>query len=502
MMRKRAPRAATNLKFLAARYGDEHWREVIRLFVAMAPRSLFETFMQAVVAAGGLAGRHEYTSRCLREALQPSERPFVKALSNAAQRYDALQALSVLRDLNPEPLRRVAEALNAEPERFFRVAASALAAAERDLAARLLAPAAPSPAPHPPAAAGPVVFISYSSRDKAVVTRLRSALEQSGIRVWLDVGEINPGDVITKRLEEGITESTFFLPVLSPHFLRSSWTQLEENLAWQREVEEGRVVVVPLLLQGELRHLPLRYRQRRFVDLRGDFDAGMAELLAFLRQPAERVLVRMNAVDATELVLVPAGAFQAGKPEQPDNKPRQMELPAFYLARYPVTNAQYRKYLDASREAAKPEYWDDERFNQPQQPVVSVSWHDAQAYCKWAGLRLPTEWEWEKGARGTDGRPYPWGKDDPDPSRAVFGNLSGQPAPVGSCPAGASPYGLMDMAGNVWEWTASDYDKGPRKTVRGGSFYDVARNLRAAIRYGNHPDSRSRSIGFRCAQDP
>ncbi|MBI4517639.1 MAG: SUMF1/EgtB/PvdO family nonheme iron enzyme [Deltaproteobacteria bacterium] len=209
-------------------------------------------------------------------------------------------------------------------------------------------------------------------------------------------------------------------------------------------------------------------------------------------------LQRTNPTDGTDLVFIPAGPFLAG------GSPTERSIDApFYLARYLVTNAQYAQFLNAKPHAKKPASWDDERFNQPQQPVVGVNWHDAQAYCQWAGLRLPTEWEWEKGARGTDGRRYPWGEDDPDPSRAVFGNPSGQPAPVGSCRAGASPYGLMDMAGNVWEWTDSWYDNDKdTKTLRGGSFDDDADVLRAACRIGNHPDDRFRSIGFRCAQDP
>lgn len=171
----------------------------------------------------------------------------------------------------------------------------------------------------------------------------------------------------------------------------------------------------------------------------------------------------------------------------------------YYLALYPVTNAQFRKFVEAG--GARSEYFDDERFNQDQQPVVEVNWNDARAYCDWAGMRLPTEWEWEKGARGTDGRPYPWGDDEPTAELASFGGLEGQPSPVGSYPKGASPYGLLDMAGNVWEWTGSDYEDSGWKTVRGGSFFD-ARFLRSAIRNRNIPDYRIIDVGFRCAQDP
>jgi formylglycine-generating enzyme required for sulfatase activity len=213
--------------------------------------------------------------------------------------------------------------------------------------------------------------------------------------------------------------------------------------------------------------------------------------------------VRVNPVDHTELLLIPAGPFKVGSKTEPNKPPREMTLPAFYLARYPVTNAQYCEFLKANPQVKAPEYWDNERFNQPQQPVVGVSWEEARVYCEWAGLRLPTEWEWEKGARGTDGRTYPWGEEEPDASRATFGDPNGQPTPVGSCPAGSSPYGLLDMAGNVNEWTASEYEKGSgSRTVRGGSFSDDAPRVRAPSAASPIPGFRLQGVGFRCAQEP
>jgi formylglycine-generating enzyme required for sulfatase activity len=162
--------------------------------------------------------------------------------------------------------------------------------------------------------------------------------------------------------------------------------------------------------------------------------------------PSERI----NLADGMELVLIPAGPFQAGSRDEPDNPERQERIARpYYMARYPVTNAQYRKFVEAG--GPRPPLFDDERFGQDQQPVTGVSWHDAKSYCEWAGLRLPTEWEWEKAARGTDGRRFPWGNEEPTPELANFGDVDGQPTPVGSYPKGASPFGLLDMAGNVWE---------------------------------------------------
>lgn len=162
---------------------------------------------------------------------------------------------------------------------------------------------------------------------------------------------------------------------------------------------------------------------------------------------------------------VPGGTFEMGAADVPYASPvHRVRVSPFLLAETPVTNAQYRVFLEATYN--EPAYWRDRRLSAPDQPVVGVSWLDAMAFCVWLSehsaflVELPTEAQWERAARGDDGRRFPWGNEAPDRTRAVyaFGDDS-QPAPVGSVPAGAGPFGHLDLAGNVWEWCQDEWDE-------------------------------------------
>jgi len=225
----------------------------------------------------------------------------------------------------------------------------------------------------------------------------------------------------------------------------------------------------------------------------------------------------------TPLALVPAGEFTMGSTMADDEKPvHRVYLDAFYMDKYHVTVGQYAKYLEATDKEAPPE-WDI--MNQPhhqKRPVVNVSWYDAVTYCKWAGKRLPTEAEWEKAARGTDGRLYPWGNEAPTRLHANFGKKKWANhmalVPVGMFELGKSPYGIYDMAGNAWEWVNDWYDhdyykkspaknpQGPKtgksKVVRGGNWLYVQEFLRSSFRYNAEPSGRQFGYGFRCAKTP
>jgi len=226
---------------------------------------------------------------------------------------------------------------------------------------------------------------------------------------------------------------------------------------------------------------------------------------ALLEQAMTALAEAMEAM----LITIPAGEFLMG-----DGK-RQVYVEAFQIDKYPVTNAQYKRFLDANPDHpvpfvdtdwAGPYNWDGAARSFPPDkaghPVVLESWHDAVAYARWAGKRLPTEEEWEKAARGTDGREYPWGDREPTPDLCNFGGNVGGTTPVGRySPQGDSPYGCVDMAGNVWEWTASDYSK-DSKVLRGGSWLLDWNSVRAFYRDHDTPGRRSYFVGFRCVGLP
>jgi formylglycine-generating enzyme required for sulfatase activity len=234
-------------------------------------------------------------------------------------------------------------------------------------------------------------------------------------------------------------------------------------------------------------------------------------------------------LQAKGMVKVPAGEFFMGCNERVDNaceedeKPgRTVNLPAFSIDKAEVSVEEYQKCVDA-RQCPQS---DERRYSscnwgvsgREQHPMNCIDWNQAKTFCEWAGKRLPTEAEWEKAARGTDGRKYPWG-DTWQPQKAnSYGEDDGfkTTAPVGSFPAGVSPYGNLDMAGNVWEWTQDWYDskyyqngptknprgaeKGGLKVARGGSWRDSARGVRVALRRRYGPRAGVDHVGFRCAQ--
>ncbi|HEY9151978.1 MAG TPA: SUMF1/EgtB/PvdO family nonheme iron enzyme [Anaerolineales bacterium] len=251
---------------------------------------------------------------------------------------------------------------------------------------------------------------------------------------------------------------------------------------------------------------------------------------------------RTSADGMTE-VFIPAGTFQMGgiDPQATDvEKPvHQVTMPSFWIDKFDVTNAMYLACITAggctppqqTKSQTRQSYFNNPDFND--YPVVYVTWTQATTYCKWAGRHLPTEAEWEYSARGNTINTYPWGDQVPDSTRANFNYQVGDTTKVGSYPAGASPFGVLDMAGNVAQWVNDFFDptyyskgvntnpSGPiarsnfyNRVVRGGSFQDDPTNIRVSLRasvLGPDPNAQvgtdayygtfSPKIGFRCASD-
>ncbi len=240
--------------------------------------------------------------------------------------------------------------------------------------------------------------------------------------------------------------------------------------------------------------------------------------------------------DGKRMILIPAGWFWMGSPEwegTADEQPQhRVYLDAFNISETPVTNAEYKRFVDATGHAvpyredawAKPYNWDQVSRAFPpgkeQHSVVLVTWDDADAYARWAGGRLPTEAEWEKAASWDAAnerkRRFPWGNDFDRARCNTWESGIHGPCPVGQFPNGASAYGVLDLAGNVWEWCADWYDRGyyqrspthnPRgpetgtvRCLRGGSWLYSAANARGANRDRNYPEYRHGVYGFRVVQ--
>jgi formylglycine-generating enzyme required for sulfatase activity len=259
-------------------------------------------------------------------------------------------------------------------------------------------------------------------------------------------------------------------------------------------------------------------------------------VLVFLAAPLATYAASKDAKDTSSMIRIPAGAFLMGSSDGPDDERPQHRVVVreYFIDRYKVTNSQFAQFLNAAgvRGPGGENYYDsddnDARVHRrdgkwradaahEDHPVVEASWPGARAYCAWAGKRLPTEAEWEKAARGSDGRKYPWGNELPDRTRAHFGGGWNDLRPVGSFPAGASPYGVLDMAGNGWEWVSSvyrpyPYDAGDGReqlsaaevrATRGGGHDSSAQDLTVTQRGGRvsrNPNGGHHNISFRCAR--
>jgi serine/threonine protein kinase len=224
---------------------------------------------------------------------------------------------------------------------------------------------------------------------------------------------------------------------------------------------------------------------------RSDSMSGPPYNVAGAPRPSYKTELRIEWVE------IPAGEFLYGEDKH------TLFLPAFQIARYPVTNLQYRYFLLANPQHPAPAHWKERSFpaRKALHPVVGVSYHDALAFCNWLGCRLPTDQEWEKAARGTDGRSYPWGEEWQDGRYCNhWGAMSSGTTPVDRYPEGRSPYDVWDMAGNVWEWTSSEYQSPLMRQLCGGSWRSFSQfAVRATQRDWMLLEEGREDLGFRCA---
>jgi formylglycine-generating enzyme required for sulfatase activity len=416
------------------------------------------------------------------------------------------------------------------------------------------------------------IFLSYASQDRDAARAIELSLREQGHDVFFDRDDLPPGEEFHNRIRKAITQSHLIVFLVSPDAVDAgSYTLTELEIAektWNRP--GGRVLPV-ILKPTPIASLPPFLSSVTFLETSGNIPAAVAAAVhrieaqrrrrLFTRAGVASAMVLLVAIIAWSLrpdvvagdstgtvppqsitvpnpnatgtlttrsvrldsapeVLVPAGAFIMGDDEESARRERYVD--AFYINQHEVTVAQYASFLSATGSVRPPDDWESASpATGGQLPVAGVDWHDADAYCRWAGKRLPTEAEWEKAARGTDGRTYPWGNVSPTVENANYENTSpeaynGGLARVGTHRLGDSPYGVSDMSGNVSEWVADWYSesgapsearnpKGPasgeKKVIRGGGRFDPGYRMVATKRYYAEPSTRSGDIGFRCARD-
>ncbi|MFO7775760.1 MAG: bifunctional serine/threonine-protein kinase/formylglycine-generating enzyme family protein [Candidatus Hydrogenedentota bacterium] len=228
------------------------------------------------------------------------------------------------------------------------------------------------------------------------------------------------------------------------------------------------------------------------------------------RRPKTAAVAARGKRGSTEnMVLLEGGRFLMGNDRIPSEAPQfEAEIEPYYMDIYPVTVEQYEAFLVAT-DHPPPKYWGAEKYSGAQQPVIGVTWEDANAYAAWAGKQLPTEAQWEFAARGRENRKYPWGNQEPDPMRANYGENLAMPSIVTMHEDGATPDGIFDLAGNVHEWSLDSYlpyaperrkkmEDTPRRVVRGGSWQSPPSELRCSFRKGIFPECQLPTTGFRC----
>jgi formylglycine-generating enzyme required for sulfatase activity len=397
------------------------------------------------------------------------------------------------------------------------------------------------------------VFLSYASQDRDAAKAIELGLREEGHDVFFDRDDLPAGEEFHARIRSAIESTGLVVFLVSPDSVDAgSYTLTELEIAeqtWKRA--SGKVLPV-MLRPTPIDAVPPFLKSVTFLETQGSIPAAVGVAVHRLAAARRRRLLGRAAIglalvllaaagsyrfwpgrfapgtagahayvatDSAPSVLVPGGTFIMGDDE---NSPRrEVYVDSFYIDKFEVTTSRYAKFLAATGSAHAPDEW--EMLKLPvggDLPVVGVDWNDANAYCQWAGRRLPTEAEWEKAARGTDGRRYPWGDMSPTLEQANYDNSSptaydGGLDPVGRHIAGDSPFGASDMAGNANEWVADWHAEsfpsgdtrnpqgpasGTARVIRGGGRFESVDRISPTKRYFAAPEQRGNDIGFRCAR--
>lgn len=390
------------------------------------------------------------------------------------------------------------------------------------------------------------IFLSYPSEDRALIEPIRFALAEQGHDIFYDREDLKPGESFDSRIRAAIERSDLFICFLTPHTVDAGSYTLNELAVVERMWPRADGRVLPVILTEVPREaIPAYLRSVTWLQPTGNVTASVADAVHQLARRHSRRRTRKIAMwaaailvpavaaaywfvqraavsskDGAPLVRIEAGTFVMGDDEF--FPMREVYVNTFYMDAVEVTTARYAEFLQANGSLAPPDEWDAVNLEkQGPLPVVGVSWSDADAYCLWAGKRLPTEAEWERAARDSDQRKYPWGNEEPGAGRAVFGHRAedaygGGLERVGTLEAGRSKEGVYDLEGNVSEWVSDWFTesfhvddvrnpKGPptgeKKVIRGSGWHEPVERIGGSRRYQASPDNRTDDVGFRCAMD-
>jgi sulfatase modifying factor 1 len=390
------------------------------------------------------------------------------------------------------------------------------------------------------------VFLSYASEDRSRIEPIRYALAEQGHDIFYDREDLLPGEAFDSRIRSAIERSDLFVIFLTPHTVDAGSYTLNELSVCERRWPRADGRVLPVILADVPRQdIPAYLRSVTCLTPVGNLTACVSDaVLQLARVHSRRRMRKLGTLavavlipvaiaaywlvqrgagstkDGVSLVRIEGGTFTMGDDEF--FPMREVFLNPFYIDATEVTTARYSKFLQANGSLAPPDDWDSVDLKKHGDlPVVGVSWNDADAYCQWVGRRLPTEAEWERAARDSDQRKYPWGNDEPGAGKAAYARKAEQAYEgglerVGSLEAGRSREGVYDLEGNVSEWVSDWFaesfsvddvrnPKGPpsgeKKVIRGSGWHEPVERIGGSRRYQASPDNRTDDVGFRCARD-